>query len=408
MTAAATAAPDSTTEAANHPRPSKILFVDDDTNLLAAFQRNLRKLYTFDTAPGGAEAIELVQSHGPYAVVVCDMRMPGMDGVVTLERIRAIAPDTVRIMLTGNADQQTAIDAVNRGQIFRFLNKPCPPDVLIPTIETALKQHEMQQMERNLLEGTLTGSVKVLSEVLGMVLPSGLSHGQRLRAAMRTFAHAVGATPQWELEIAALLSPLGLSSVPAEILRKVEARLELTIEEQAIVQRVPAVGHDLLAGIPRLEGAARIILFQNKNYDGTGFPAEICAEEDIPIGARMLKILLDRVALEAVPGGHARAHDTMKRREGAYDPKLLETSFLCLPNRIRSEVSKDNPILRLKVDELLPGQIIATDIRSTGGMLVVSAGHQLTSAMINRLGNLCEIGEIAGLFSVQESAHPAA
>jgi response regulator RpfG family c-di-GMP phosphodiesterase len=329
------------------------------------------------------------------------MRMPGMDGVATLERIRAIAPDTVRIMLTGNADQQTAIEAVNRGQVFTFLNKPCPPDLLGPALENALKQAELIRVERELLEGTLTGSVRVLSEVLGMVLPEALSHGQRLRQAMRTFATAAQATPLWELEIAALLSPLGLASVPPDTLRKLEARMDVTLEERAIVERVPQVGHDLLAGIPRLEGAARIILFQQKNFDGSGFPAEICAGNDIPIGARMLKILLDRIALEGLPGGHSRAHETMKARAGAYDPKLLGLSFLCLPNAIRGEVSAGNPVLRLKMDELAPGQIIAADIRSTGGMLVVSAGHQLTSAMINRLGNLSEIGEISGPFMVQ-------
>ena len=94
---------------------SRILFVDDDPNLLAAFQRSFRKQYSFDTALGGAEALELVRSKGPYALALVDMRMPGMDGVELLENIRRISPDTVRMMLTGNADQQTAADAVNPG-----------------------------------------------------------------------------------------------------------------------------------------------------------------------------------------------------------------------------------------------------------------------------------------------------
>src|SRR5690242_2258622 len=123
--------------------PQKILFVDDDPNLLAAFQRTLRRLFTFDTALGGQEGLEMIRASGPYALLVVDMRMPVMDGVEFLERARVLAPDAVRLMLTGNADQQTAADAVNRGQVFRFLNKPCPPEVLIPAIEGGLKHFEM-------------------------------------------------------------------------------------------------------------------------------------------------------------------------------------------------------------------------------------------------------------------------
>src|SRR5438874_2087063 len=113
----------------------KILFVDDDPNILAGFQRTLRKQFAFDTVLSGAEALDHLKKSGPYAVVVADMRMPGMEGIELLERVRAAAPDTVRVMLTGNADQQTAVEAVNRGQIFKFLNKPCDAEVLVRALE---------------------------------------------------------------------------------------------------------------------------------------------------------------------------------------------------------------------------------------------------------------------------------
>src|SRR5205085_9651219 len=123
-------------------------------------------------ALGGDHALELIQggigdntplhphSHTPiqsYAVVVADMRMPKMDGVELLSRLRTLTPTTVRIMLTGNADQQTAIDAVNEGHIFRFLNKPCPPETLEKTLRAALNQHHLITAEKELLELTLTG-----------------------------------------------------------------------------------------------------------------------------------------------------------------------------------------------------------------------------------------------------------
>src|SRR5437870_13752231 len=108
----------------------KILFVDDDANILAALQRQLRKQFSIHTSTDASRALESFETSGPYAVIVSDMRMPGMDGVQFLSKVRQRAPDSVRIMLTGNADQQTAVDAVNEGAIFRFLTKPCSTEVL--------------------------------------------------------------------------------------------------------------------------------------------------------------------------------------------------------------------------------------------------------------------------------------
>ena len=307
----------------------KILFVDDDPNLLAAFQRNLRKQFTIDTALGGSEALDQIRLHGPYALIVADMRMPGMDGVEFLEEARALAPDSVRMMLTGNADQQTAADALNRGQIFRFLNKPCPPETLVPALDYGLKQYELLHQERELLEGTLMGSVKMMAEVLGMVSPDALGRGQRLRESIRSFARFTSAEPLWELEVAALLSPIGYASMPPALLQKITSGLELMAAELNVVRRMPQIGHDLLAGIPRLAGAARIILYQNKAFSGMGYPRDKCAGEEIPLGARMLKILNDRLSLEAEGIVKQRAFDAMRVRAGEYDPSLLEQCFGC-------------------------------------------------------------------------------
>jgi len=115
---------------------AKILFVDDDPNILAAMQRNLRKRFTLDTVTGPDEALHTLKTKGPYAVIVADMSMPIMNGAELLEEVRLSSPDTVRIMLTGNADQRTATEAVNRGNVFRFLSKPCAPETIIAVLYT--------------------------------------------------------------------------------------------------------------------------------------------------------------------------------------------------------------------------------------------------------------------------------
>src|SRR5258705_13879080 len=109
----------------------KILLVDDDLHVLEIYQAGLTKHFKVETAPGGKEALGLLRTRGPYAVVLADMTMPGMPGVELLEHVRALSPDTVRMMLTGNIDQKVAVAAVNRGQVSQFLNKPAGLEVLV-------------------------------------------------------------------------------------------------------------------------------------------------------------------------------------------------------------------------------------------------------------------------------------
>src|SRR5467141_3678823 len=120
---------------------TKILCVDDDPNILAAIQRNLRKQFSIDTAVGPQPGLAALAQQGSYAVVVADMQMPGMNGVEFLKKVQEQSPDTVRIMLTGNADQKTAMDAVNFGHVFRFLTKPCSPEELALTLTAGLTQY---------------------------------------------------------------------------------------------------------------------------------------------------------------------------------------------------------------------------------------------------------------------------
>ncbi len=120
----------------------RILLVDDEHQVLNAYRRTLRGRYTIDVADSAAAALQMVATQGPYAVVISDMRMPNMDGVQLLSLLRQSNPDMVRIMLTGNADQQTAVDAVNKGEVYRFLTKPCDRETLQSVIDAALREHE--------------------------------------------------------------------------------------------------------------------------------------------------------------------------------------------------------------------------------------------------------------------------
>ncbi|HKF01219.1 MAG TPA: response regulator [Candidatus Sulfotelmatobacter sp.] len=165
--------------------PELILLVDDDRQILDGYRRSLRGEFLMDTVLSGQEALNLIESKGPYAVVISDMRMPGMDGIEFLRRVKSTAPDTVRIMLTGNADTETAIEAINEGSIFRFLIKPCSKEIIARTITAALVQHRLITAEKQLLEQTLSGCLQVLSEVLSLVNPAAFS-----RAGARAALHS--------------------------------------------------------------------------------------------------------------------------------------------------------------------------------------------------------------------------
>ena len=119
-------------------RDERILFVDDEENVLVAYRRLLHRRYEIATALSAAEALLMIGHNGPYAVIVADMTMPGMDGVELLARSKTISPASVRMMVTGNANQRTAMMAVNQGEVYRFLNKPCSKEQLVEALDDAL------------------------------------------------------------------------------------------------------------------------------------------------------------------------------------------------------------------------------------------------------------------------------
>jgi DNA-binding NtrC family response regulator len=181
----------------------KILLVDDDRYILDGYRRSLRSEFSMETAQSGQEALGLLEDKTAYAVVISDMRMPGMDGIELLKRVKKASPDTVRIMLTGNADVQTAIEAINEGSIFRFLIKPCSKETMARTITAALVQYRLVIAEKQLLEQTLSGCLQVLTEVLSLVNPAAFSRAERARRYIHHVVTAMQLGNPWQYEVAA-------------------------------------------------------------------------------------------------------------------------------------------------------------------------------------------------------------
>lgn len=240
----------------------KILFVDDDQNILDAFQRNFRREYDVEVASSARDAATVIARKGPFAVVVSDMRMPGLDGVQFLTRLKEISPDTVRIMLTGYADVQASIAAVNSGSVFRFLTKPCSAQHMKRVLEDALEQYRLVISEKQLLEQTLSGTVKVLSELLALVNPDAYGRANRIHRLVRQMALHLGMTKTWEIENAALLSQIGCMLLPASAIQRITQGEPLDPETQQVYDMHPMIAADLLGHIPRLDNVREMIAYQ--------------------------------------------------------------------------------------------------------------------------------------------------
>jgi response regulator RpfG family c-di-GMP phosphodiesterase len=374
---------------------AKVLFVDDDENILAAFQRNLRKQFQIDTASGGQPGLDAIQNRGPYAVVVSDMRMPGMDGIDFLSRVKSNAPETVRIMLTGNGDLQTAVKAVNEGSIFRFMTKPCSTEAFAETISAGLQQHRLITSEREILEKTLSGSVRMLTEILSLIDPRSFGRAEILRDNVRMVANELQVENLWELEMAALTSRLGMVTVPGPVASKLRNSLMLTPAEQEMIARVPEIGSNLLANIPRLEPVAKAVLYQNKNFDGTGFPQDAVAGAAIPLGARILKVVSDLLLLEQKRLSRSEALRLMQTREGRYDPEVLDAAVSSLAPLVETE-GESAPVRTREcyLADLRPGDVLASSMKTTDGRILMAEGRRLTETALLRIRNIIEYSNI--------------
>ncbi len=358
----------------------RILCVDDDPSVLQAYQRSLRKRYTIEPALGGDEAIAAVTSQGPYAVVVCDMRMPGMNGVQTLARIREIAPDTVRMMLTGNADQQTALEAVNEGRIFRFMNKPCPPEVFAAALDAGLEQYRLITAEKELLSKTLSGSVKLLTDVLGLVNPTAFGRASRVQRMVREICREMKVERSWLVEIAGMLSQIGCVSVPEEVLSKVYKRQPLSNVEERAFKTYPHTGRDLLVNIPRLEEVAEVVAHQNDSFEEEVDSSDSRAE-DVIVGAHILKVALDWDTLLSggVSGDLAMAE--LNDNKKLYDPDVLDAL------RNVMHIEEVQVVRTVRIHDLFDGAVLADDVRTIKGTLLCAKGQEVTPSLRARLRN---------------------
>jgi FixJ family two-component response regulator len=369
--------------------PAKILLVDDEPAVLAGYERTLYREFEVSTAVGGELGLKAIQSSGPFAVVISDMRMPGMSGAQFLAKTRQSYPETVRMLLTGYTDLGAAMEAVNEGNIFRFLTKPCAKEVLVPAINSGVQQYELIRAEKELLEKTLLGSIKVLADVLGASSPEAFGRSLRVAQFVRHIANKFPFAFRWRLEAAATLSQLGCVTLDTDLVRKSVAGEKLSPEDQARFDTHPKAAMRLLGGIPRLEPTAWMIgqqLLEEIPAQVPDLPA--AAMKETVFGAKVLKMAVAFDHLRLKLSSDAEAIARLHTRRTEFDRELVDAL-----NGIRAVGGGMEP-RRVSTLKLATGMVLDQDIRNKEGMLLVAKGQEITSAVLIKLENFAKAGLI--------------
>ncbi|MGC4093751.1 MAG: response regulator [Polyangiaceae bacterium] len=355
---------------------ARVLCVDDEQNVLDGLQRVLRPSFDVSVSASGQAALERIEAGEEFDIVVSDMRMPNMNGAQLLAELRARAPDTVRILLTGHSDLESAIAAVNEGHIFRFLTKPCAPHTLSNTLRAAALQRRLLTAERVLLEQTLVGSIRALSEVLALTHPESFGLTPRQHERARQVAERVGLTDAWHVEAASMLASVSYVVLPSEVVAKLSTSTPLDPTERQMVERLPAVVESILSHIPRLESVRDVL----KHVDPSAARGS-ATNLGTPVGARILSAVQELGQAEARLGNTQQALEAISSRRDFYGANVFEALVaLCAPRAVDVEA--------IPLSKLAVGMVLVDAVKSTAGMVVAAAGQRVTPQLIERLRNI--------------------
>ena len=292
----------------NREADGSVLVVDDEACVRELLERWLGSGgYQVRTAANAEQALQHI-SDRPPAVALCDVRMPGRDGLWLAHQIRNTAPETAVIMATGVHDVGSAVTSLRQG-VIDYLTKPFGRDRLRESVTRGVEWHKAARDSRRWRE-TLDGEVDRKRERLSEALSSltidsdaaldGLlsaltlanrdayAHAYRVAALSASVGCAMflGEDDMAALERAALMHDVGMLAMPDAVLRK---PAPLTLEELNLIRQHPQIASDLIAPVPYLAGAAELVRDAHERYDGLGYPNGTPAS-DVAIGARIIAV----------------------------------------------------------------------------------------------------------------------
>ncbi|TWT88156.1 Hydrogenase transcriptional regulatory protein hupR1 [Pseudobythopirellula maris] len=359
--------------------PEKIMFVDDERSLLNGIERRLGMEYDITTAESGADALAAIAEVGPFPVIITDMRMPGMNGVEFVLAAREVAPDTVYVMLTGNQDQETVARAVNEGQVFRFLNKPCTSDMLRMTVDASLKQHALITAEKELLHRTFCGAVGVLTDMISIAHPDVFSRSAEVEKVVADLRAALGIDDRWEYKLAAKLSMIGFALMSEEDRDGFHRKEHGGVESCELYARAASAGENVIARIPRLELVARMIGMQPSAQGAIYGHRDASKDQVVSTGATLLRLAthVDAQARQGVTAQQGLQH--IKQRIPSMSIDLEEAVIENWPT-----LAVQRPI-EVALNRLEEGMVLSHDVIGDNGAVLLRQGRRLSETTIERL-----------------------
>ncbi len=416
---------------------ARVLCVDDEPNILSSLRRLLRgEGYDVLLAPGGEAGLAILESES-VDIVISDMRMPEMDGAQFLERVRAKWPETIRLLLTGYADIQSILDAINRGEIYRYVTKPWNDNDILLIVRHALERKELEREKQRLeaftreqneqlrelntgLEGkvqertaelktalaslttandklkdSFLTSIKIFSGMIEMRNGSLAGHSRRVADLARRMAAKMNldADETQGVFVAGLLHNIGKVAFSDDLLAMPVSTM--STENLALYRKFPVRGEQLLMPLDDLRDVAKIIRWQQERFDGEGYPDHISGF-NIPIGARILALSSDYFNLQAgtLAPRKLRPEEAqaliLQNGGKRYDPAVVNAFNEALngvtADKPGAKAAADNGAeLQLTTADLKPGMLIARDLVTRDGFLLLSAGHTLEERMIRQI-----------------------
>ncbi|NWC11734.1 response regulator [Pseudomonas agarici] len=420
---------ESTAGAVTKPR---VLLVDDEASILNSLRRLLRgQPYELFLADGGAQALEIMAQQ-PIDLIISDARMPNMDGATLLARVHQLYPSTLRILLTGYADMDMMIKAINEGQIYRYISKPWNDEELLLTTRQALvfqhSENERQRLqvlaaeqnrqlqslnaslEKRVLARTseiqqtadmldlayeeLKRSYAVTAEVFSRMvewrLPQDKQTNRAVIELVRAWckAHELDETDSRNLAMAAALHNIGKMSWTDGMMGAPADLLHHTDRER--YRGYPKQSESLLMTLEPMQDAARLILHHQERWDGSGFPDRLKGEA-IPLGARVLKLVVDFVELQRglILERHLNSDEALifirKYAGRLYDPELVEAFVKVCADHLSDVTAADPSVKVMGTHELSAGMILARNLNADNGMLLLNAGKVLSAQLVEKL-----------------------
>ncbi len=383
----------------------KILYVDDEESILLSFRSLMRNQnLEVHTLNDPLLVSEYLATHGPFAAVLSDERMPGADGVAVLSGVKERFPDTMRVLVTGYADIEAIQQAINLGGIMNYVSKPWDDANLRSLVQELVSRYNAVK-ERHylldeiklknetlelLLEGTIGGVVKLLSDVVASIGEDVAAQNVRIKSLGNAIIKQMPDLTEketWNIRRSLELFNLGLALLPPLVQMRVGREGLRATNDIPLAAKHNVLAADLLSGIPQFEEVARIIRLQRKNFDGTGDPvADSVRGKDIPLGSRILKILLD---MEMKSTDHFKGRDVLQKMNTmhkVYDADLLQILLGGKPTPDARKPDAKVPVRRLSV-----GMVLLEDLVTQNGQLLLRRNATLTETvckLLSQWGNI--------------------